>query len=113
VQTPDLTTIGVLVAIASGLGGLILGIWNRVERWREYRAKREAKKPYFDVLPSPFADNKGWRPLEFFFHNPGEHSFVVGKIEVTTPGIELAPPKDPASVRLVTEVSGPSRTNHG
>jgi hypothetical protein len=92
---PDLTTIGVIVSIVASIGALALGIWTRVEQWREYRTRRSARKPHFDMIASPSADNSGWRPLQFVFYNPGEHAFTVGKIEVTTAGIELAPVQDP------------------
>jgi hypothetical protein len=88
---PDLTTIGVIVSIVASIGALALGIWTRVEQWREYRTRRSARKPHFDMIASPSADNSG----QFVFYNPGEHAFSVGKIEVTTAGIELAPVQDP------------------
>jgi hypothetical protein len=88
---PDLTTIGVITGIVAGIGGLALGIWNRVEQWREYRARRNARKPHFELHASPHANNEGWRPLQFIFYNPAELSFNVESIEVTTAAVKIAP----------------------
>ena len=88
---PDLTTIGVVTGIVAGVGGLALGIWNRIELWREHRTRRLARRPHFDVQANPHADNEGWRPLQFAFYNPAELSFNVESIQVTTGVVQLAP----------------------
>lgn len=96
-HAPDLTTIGVVVGIVAGLGGLGLGIWNRIEQSREHRDRRKSKKPHFEAIASPHADNRGWRPLQFIFYNPSDQAFSVAKIEIMTPGVQIAPVLDPVA----------------
>jgi hypothetical protein len=86
----DLTTIGVITGIVAGIGGLALGIWNRIEQWREYRTRRITRKPHFAATVS-HPDNEGWRPMQLAFYNPAEFSFNVESIETTTAGVQLAP----------------------
>ena len=91
---PDLTTIGVITGIVAGIGGLALGIWNRIEQWRESRTRHNARNPHFAASVS-HPDNEGWRPIHFTFHNPAELSFNVESIEVTTAVVHLAPVLEP------------------
>ena len=91
---PDLTTIGVITGIVAGIGALALGIWNRIEQWRESRTRHNARKPHFAASVS-HPDNEGWRPIHFTFHNPAELSFNVEFIEVTTAVVHLAPVLEP------------------
>jgi hypothetical protein len=71
------------------------GDWNRIEQWREYRERHEDRKPHFNLIASPHADNNDWRPLQFIFYNPHERAFSVEKIEVTSAGVQLAPLQQP------------------
>lgn len=91
----DLTTAGVIAGIVAGLGGLALGIWNRIELWRDHRAQRNARKPHFDMLASQHADNAGWRPLQFVFYNPTGRPFIVETIEIRTGKVQIAPVRAP------------------
>lgn len=92
---PDLTTIGVVVAIVTGIGSLIISIWTRIEQSREYRVKSDSKRPHCEVFASPHADNNGWRPLKFTFYNPSETAFIVETVRTKTAGVTIAPVKDP------------------
>jgi hypothetical protein len=91
---PDLTTIGVITGIVVGVGGLALGIWNRIEQWREYRTQRNLRKPHFTANIS-HPDNDGWRPLQLTFYNPAEFPFSVDSIKVTTAAVKIAPVLEP------------------
>jgi hypothetical protein len=112
---PDLTTIGLIVAIVTGVGGLLLGIWNRIEQWREYRERRKAREPHFEVFASTHADNDGWCPLQFKFYNPSETAFFVETMRVVG-RVVIAPAKE-LGIGIVT-YSGistepdPSRASH-
>jgi hypothetical protein len=91
---PDLTTFAAVGGLVFGAGGLILSIWTRIEQSREYRVKRDARKPHCEVFASPHADNNGWRPLKFTFYNPSETAFIIETVETTTVGVSIAPVKD-------------------
>jgi hypothetical protein len=94
-EIPDLKTAGIIVGIVAGVGALILGIWNRIEQWRDRKTKRSASKPHFEVWPSPHADNSGWRPMQFRFYNPADQAFVVDAITIKKGTIQIAPVRDP------------------
>ena len=91
---PDLTTIGAITGILAGIGGLVLGVWNRFEQWRESRARRDAHKPHFTASVGP-PDNEGWRPMQLGFYNPAELPFDVESIKVTSSAVKLAPVLEP------------------
>jgi len=85
---PYLTIISIVVAIVVGIGGLVLGIWNRVEQWRE----KQVRKPHFTADVGP-PDSDGWRPLKLIVHNPGECAFRVETIKIARGS--LAPVLEP------------------
>jgi hypothetical protein len=94
-----MTTIATIVAMVCGIGGLFLGIWNRIEQARENRTKRHKQAPHFHCLVN-YPDNDGWRPLRFTFYNPSDVPFLVEMLETQAEGVELAPV-------LVSTPSGP------
>lgn len=67
-----------------GLSGLALGIWNRVEQWRESKRKRAENLPVFTaVLDHREVD--GWRTLRLAILNPGNANFVMTRVDVISP----------------------------
>jgi hypothetical protein len=85
-----LRDIGIIVAIATGTGGLALGLWTRIEQMRETREHRLSRRPFLGAdIGSP--DNGGWRPVKLWFYNPSDFAFQVTSVEARTSVAELAP----------------------
>ena len=66
------------------LSGLALGIWNRVEQWRESRRKVAENLPVFTAVLDDRAVN-GWRTLRLSILNPGNANFVMTRVGVISP----------------------------
>lgn len=86
----DFKDLATLVIALTGLG---LGIWNRVEQWRENRRKLEEASPWAElrvyqkaaVITDGAGNSTSWRDADIVFHNPTRHRIHITKATLTSP----------------------------
>ncbi len=66
------------------LAGLALGIWNRVEQWREFRRRTAVGLPVFTATLDNRVDG-GWQTLKLSILNPGNLNFAMTRVRVIAP----------------------------
>ena len=94
----NITPIGVVVGMVTGIAGLVLSIWTRMDQRRE--AKERQRDPYFTLFLGPPSDD-GWRIAKLIFHNPADTGFEMMTVRAMQPASAILSPRSRANGPLV------------
>jgi len=98
-----LAATGIVVGVLSGLTGMGLGIWNRLQQNRESRVKRADRTPYFSGTIEAAEEGKVWRRVTLAFQTPQRIGAKMYSVEVVRPRhvkLRWKPPEKDAAFRI-------------
>jgi hypothetical protein len=74
-----------IVAVVTGLSGLGLSIWTRIDQRRDLRTRQAARAPYGRGVFVRGSERDEWCDLTIVFHSPSGVGFIADRIEVLRP----------------------------